>query len=180
MEERVIYLSPSAQQNNIGVGDFGSEEYRMNRIADILENILGKKGYRVYRNNPYDTLAQIVEESNRINPNIHVAIHSNAGAETAQGPEIFTNRENTPSDMLANYIYDNILDIYPDREKGRGVKYTTSLYELRETNAPSVLLEVAFHSNEQDAKWIMENEERIAQAIADGIEKFFNDYSNFL
>ena len=40
MEERVIFLSPSTQEFNIGYGDFGSEEYRMNRIADIVERLL--------------------------------------------------------------------------------------------------------------------------------------------
>ena len=52
MEEKVIFLSPSTQEFNVGYGDFGTEEYRMNRIADIVEQLLKSQGYTVYRNDP--------------------------------------------------------------------------------------------------------------------------------
>lgn len=176
-ESRVIFLSPSAQEYNIGVGDFGSEEYRMNRITDIVEKLLKNQGYTVYRNNPNDTLRQIVAESNRISPNIHVAIHSNASGSGAKGmgPEIYANRPGTPGARLAQDIYDQIIKIYPDPSKGRGVLFTSSLYEIINTLAPAVLLEVAFHDNEEDANWIIQNEDKIAQAIVDGINNYFNN-----
>ncbi len=176
MGDKVIYLSPSAQEYNIGYGDFGSEEYRMNRIADIVEKLLKEQGYTVYRNNPNERLSQIVRESNEISPDIHVALHSNASGEgfSAQGPEIFANRPNTPGDRLANQIYNEIMQVYPDPTKGRGVLYTSSLYEIIRTNAPAVLLEVAFHDNPEDAQWIIDNESQIAQAIVSGINSYFS------
>lgn len=176
-ENRVIYLSPSAQEFNLGVGDFGSEEYRMNRIADIIENLLKNQGYTVYRNDPNNTLKQIVSESNRISPNIHIALHSNASGSgfEGRGPEIYANRKETPGARLAQDIYDQIIDIYPDPSKGRGVLFTNSLYEVINTLAPAVLLEVAFHDNEEDASWIIQNENIIAQAIVDGINNYFNN-----
>ena len=176
MGDKVIYLSPSAQEYNIGYGDFGSEEYRMNRIADIVEKLLKEQGYTVYRNNPNEKLSQIVRESNEINPDIHVALHSNASGDgfNAQGPEIFANRPNTPGDRLANLIYHEIMQIYPDPTKGRGVLHTSSLYEIIRTNAPAVLLEVAFHDNPDDAEWIINNESQIAQAIVNGINSYFS------
>ena len=176
MGDKVIYLSPSAQEYNIGYGDFGSEEYRMNRIADLVEKMLKNQGYTVYRNNPNERLSQIVRESNEINPDIHVALHSNASGEgfSAQGPEIFANRPNTPGDRLANQIYNEIMQVYPDPTKGRGVLYTSSLYEIIRTNAPAVLLEVAFHDNPEDAQWIIDNESQIAQAIVSGINSYFS------
>ena len=110
-ENRVIYLSTSAQEFNIGVGNFCSEEYRMNRLGDIVENKLKSLGYTVYRNNSNNTLRQIVEESNRILPNIHVALHSNARGSgfEGRGPEIYANREGTPGAKLAQDIYDKII-----------------------------------------------------------------------
>lgn len=176
MEDRVIFLSPSAQEYNIGYGDFGSEEYRMNRIADIVEKLLKNEGYTVYRNNPNEKLSEAVRRSNEINPDIHVALHSNASGEgfSAQGPEIFANRPNTPGDRLANLIYNEIMQIYPDPTKGRGVLHTSSLYEIVRTNAPAVLLEVAFHDNPEDAEWIINNENQIAQAIVNGINSYFS------
>ena len=178
MGDKVIYLSPSAQEYNIGYGDFGSEEYRMNRIADIVEKWLKEQGYTIYRNNPNEWLSQIVRESNEINPDIHVALHSNASGEgfSAQGPEIFANRPNTPGDRLANQIYNEIMQVYPDPTKGRGVLYTSSLYEIIRTNAPAVLLEVAFHDNPEDAQWIIDNESHIDQAIVSGINSYFSSW----
>lgn len=176
-ENRVIYLSPSAQEFNMGVGDFGSEEYRMNRITDIVEKLLKNQGYTVYRNNPNDTLRKIVSESNRISPDIHVAIHSNASGSgfEGRGPEIYANRKGTSGARLAQDIYNEIIDIYPDPSKGRGVLFTSSLYEIINTLAPAVLLEVAFHDNEEDGNWIIKNEGSIAQAIVNGINNYFNN-----
>lgn len=175
MEDKVIFLSPSTQEFNVGYGDFGTEEYRMNRIADIVESLLRDQGYTVYRNDPNEKLSAAVRKSNEIAPDIHVALHSNASGEgyNAQGPEIFANRPNTSGDRLANDIYDEIIKIYPDPSKGRGVLHTSSLYEIVRTNAPAVLLEVAFHDNPEDANWIINNESEIAQAIVNGINNYF-------
>ena len=180
MEEKVIFLSPSTQEFNVGYGDFGTEEYRMNRIADIVEQLLKSQGYTVYRNDPNEKLSAAVRKSNEIGPDVHVALHSNASGQgyNAQGPEIFANRPNTPGDRLANAIYDEIMEIYPDSSKGRGVLYTSSLYEIIRTNAPAVLLEVAFHDNPEDAQWIMDNEQQIAQAVVNGINNYFNSIAN--
>ena len=138
MNDKVVFLSPSTQEFNVGYGNFGTEEYRMNRIGDIVERLLKNQGYN------------------------------------SQGPEIFANRPNTPGDRLANDIYDEIIKIYPYPDKGRGVLYTSSLYEIIRTNAPAVLLEVAFHDNADDANWIINNEEEIAQAIVNGINNYFS------
>lgn len=58
--------------------------------------------------------------------------------------------------------------------KGRGVLYTKSLYEIINTFAPAVLLEIAFHDNQDDVNWILKNEEEIANAIVKGINNYFN------
>ena len=180
MEEKVIFLSPSTQEFNVGYGDFGTEEYRMNRIADIAEQLLKSQGYTVYRNDPNEKLSAAVRKSNEIGPDIHVALHSNASGQgyNAQGPEIFANRPNTPGDKLAHAIYDEIMEIYPDPTKGRGVLYTSSLYEIIRTTAPAVLLEVAFHDNKDDAQWIINNEQQIAQAVVNGINNYFDSIEN--
>lgn len=32
-----VYISPSSQEDNRGVGNYGTEEVRMNQIADVVE-----------------------------------------------------------------------------------------------------------------------------------------------
>ena len=173
--QKIVYISPSLQEWNVGVGNYGTEEERMNQIADVVERQLKAMGYDVRRNNPENTLAQTVRESNQIGPAVHVAIHSNASGPSTQGkgPEIYANRPNTSGDKLAQLIYNEIEKIYTNPEKGRGVIYTTSLYEVVKTLSPAVLLEVAFHDNEEDAKWIINNIENIGKAIAIGINNYF-------
>lgn len=101
----------------------------MNRIADIIEKRLKDDGYVVYRNNPNETLKQIVQQSNKINPDIHVALHSNASGTNIkrQGPEIYANRKiHLEIDLLM--IYMNRLYKYILIQKREGVFYIQNRY----------------------------------------------------
>ena len=50
-----VYLSPSPRHFNRGYGTYGTEEERMNLIADVAELELVRNGLTVERNNPsYD------------------------------------------------------------------------------------------------------------------------------
>ena len=48
------------------------------------------------------------------------------------------------------------------------------LYELSETVAPAALVEIAFHDQPDDAKWILANIEPIGVILAKGILKYFS------
>ena len=61
---RTIYLSPSTQERNIGFGEYGTEEYRMNILADKIQNIFKQYNIQVHRNSPNWNLGQIVSDSN--------------------------------------------------------------------------------------------------------------------
>ena len=43
---------------------------------------------------------------------------------------------------------------------------TTTLFELRRTRAVAILVEVAYHDNVEDANWITNNIEEIAENLA--------------
>lgn len=170
-----VYLSPSVQQFNIGYGNFGSEEYRMNQIADAVERHLcaKKDQITIYRNSPNMTLAEVVADSNAKRPDIHVAIHSNASDKhDARGAMGFAYKKGTKGDALAQDVYNEVNKISP--AKGHGVIYSTQLYELRRTVAPATLIEVAFHDNPEDAEFMMNNIDNIGGAIAKGILKNLN------
>lgn len=47
-----IYLSSSMQEHNMGVGNYGSEEERMDELANVVEEELKRHGVVVYRNKP--------------------------------------------------------------------------------------------------------------------------------
>ncbi len=172
-----VYLSPSTQERNKGVGKYGTEEERMNQIADVTEGLLKSSGITVIRNKPAMTLKQIVADSNKQRPDIHFAIHSNAGGGT--GCEVYAwlvpdgkgGYKDTPGYKLAQAVYKEVSKITPMSD--RGIKQGNWLYEIKHTKATAALIEVAFHDNPADANWIINNINNIGKSIAQGICNYF-------
>jgi len=167
-----IYISPSTQQNNAGVGPFTTEENEMNPIADILIPLLNKDGrFTVKRNDPsMDDVYSIAEDSNKFGAEIHIAIHSNAGG--GVGTEVFAYGPKTNSERLAQSLYNQIAPLSPGAD--RGVKYNPKLIEVgSNVNATAALIEIAFHDNLADATWIAYNHAMIAQALYKGVCDFY-------
>ncbi len=176
---KTIYLSPSTQEKNIGVGNYGTEEKRMNQVADVTERVLKKHGLVVYRNRPEMTLAQVVADSNNKKPDIHFAVHSNACSGNSRGCEVYCHKFGGNGEKLARAVYSEIEPNTPSSD--RGVKEGCNhygqgkpLYELAYTSASAALIEIAYHDNKDDAVWIINNIEVIGTVIAKGILKYFN------
>jgi N-acetylmuramoyl-L-alanine amidase len=165
-----VYVSPSTQERNTGAGNYGTEERRMNEIADILVPRLKAHGFDVRRNNPSWTLQKAVADSNAWKPDAHVAIHSNAGG--GRGAEVWVYKKGFNAEKLATCIYKYLAPITPAPD--RGVRENPGLYETKYTTAPAVIIEVSFHDDADDAKWIVENENAIAEAILHGICDYFS------
>lgn len=167
--KKSIYLSPSTQEKNIGYGNYGSEEMVMNQITDSVQAILERHGLVIYRNRPEWDLKKVVAESNSKKPDIHFAIHSNAGG--GRGCEIYAYAPGGKGEKLARAVYTGLEPLTPTAD--RGVKFNPNLYELRMTTAPAALVEVAFHDNPEDAVWNIRNIEPIGNGIAQGILRYF-------
>ena len=166
-----IYISPSTQEANIGVGSFGTEEDQMNKIADKLVALLLNDGrFVTARNTPDMDIYQMAEDSNNFKADIHVAIHSNAGG--GVGTEVFAYGPKTNSERLAQALYNQIAPLSPGTD--RGVKYDPRLVEVGNTvNATSALIELAFHDNLTDATWIVTSHQSIANGLYKGICDFY-------
>ena len=170
-----IYLSPSLQEYNPFYGG-GSEEEVMNLIADAMEPYLAADGIEYLRNDPEMTLGQAIADSNNSNVDFHLAIHSNASppsiAGTRQGPVVYYYATSPYGRQMAELIADELRKIYPDPSKVQ-VLPTTTLRELRRTNAPSALVEVAYHDNPEDAAWIRGNIDEIGKALSNAVAAYF-------
>lgn len=166
-----VYISPSTQENNTGKGEYGTEEQRMNQVADVVVSLLQYNGIEVIRNKPDMSLMQVIEHSNSVGPDLHVAIHSNAmdtaNAGKARGCEVWIYKGSVNGRKIAEAIYKELEPITPTAD--RGIKETTTLAEVAKTKAPSCIVEVGFHDNLEDAIWIMQNIALIGEAIAKGI-----------
>ncbi len=171
-----IYLSPSLQERNPYVIG-GNEEGYMNLIADAMEPYLRSNGITFTRNRPDQTLSQVINESNASYYDVHLALHSNAAGAgnegRVRGTDIYYYTPSSEGKRVARFIVDTMKEIYPDPELVRTVA-TTSLAEVRRVNAPSVLAEVAYHDNIEDAQWIRDNINGIARAMVQALALYFN------
>lgn len=171
----IIYLSPSTQEWNYYING-GTEEYYMNLIADAMEPYLRATGIRFVRNKPNMTAATSIQQSNQGNYDLHVSLHSNASPQEIsgerQGVEVYYYPTSVKGKRAADIIAQNLKKIYPNPENVRALT-TTYLGEVTKTRAPGVLIEFAYHDNEEDAVWIQSNIEVIARNVVQSLAEYF-------
>lgn len=177
-----IYLSASTQEKNVGVSNYGTEEYNMFKLRDLTEVYIKKAGnyFDIGKNKDKSmALAGIVNDSNKFNPAIHISFHSNAGSTNARGCECYYSMHNKDGSgkKLATTWYNEISKVTPSPDRGiksDKVLYSNGLYELRKTNKTAVLMEFFFHSNKEDVEFFKKNINKFAEATAKAIYKFFD------
>lgn len=173
-----IYLSPSTQEFNPYAGG-GNEEQYMNLIADAMEPYLAASGIRFTRNTPDMTAASSITASNSGNYDLHLALHSNASATgNARGIEAYYSPASARGKRFAEIIARNLQLIYPLPNSSRIVP-TTSLGEVTRTRAPAVLVEIGYHDNPQDAQWIRDNLNAIAENLVLSLTEYFGIPFNY-
>lgn len=171
-----VYLSPSMQPFNLYTGG-GNEQYYMNLVADAMIPYMVSSGIQYTRNDPStQKLNQVIQQSNAGSYDLHVALHSNAAPEhlsgQLQGTDVYYNPNNRWSRKFADFVGENFKVIYPDPDKV-DVLPTYTLAEVKNVNAPSVLIEIAYHDNPSDAQWIRDNIDLIAKAIVLSMTEYF-------
>ncbi len=168
-----VFLSPSPRHFNRGYGTYGTEEERMNLIADVAELELARNGVTTARNNPAYDLIDIVAAANAENSDVYVAIRSVDCDYGEEGARVFYYRPNTNSQRLAEEIYDQLAAVTPGGDRGiyEGASAYGGLgyYELRRTRMPAVIIEVGCHNRPQEADFIVRNVYQLGVAIAKGI-----------
>lgn len=171
-----VFLSPSSQEFNPYLTG-GNEEFYMNVIADKVERILLQSGVSVGRNSKAEDFNGAIERSNSDEYDLHVAIHSNASppnlAGKMRGPVIFYYPDSEKSICAAEKAAKYFERIYPDKSKVALLPSYT-LAELRRTSAPAVYIEVAYHDNAEDEKWIKQNTGVLADGIAGAITEYLS------
>ena len=149
----------------------------MNRLADAMLPYLRSSGIQVARNSPEGNVIQSIEQSNSGNYDLHIALHSNASPENMsgqlQGPDIYYRSGNWRSRRFADILAQGFKAIYPYPWMV-DVRASTQLAEVLRTIAPAVLIEVAYHDNPEDAQWIKDNLDLIAQRIVRAVTEYFD------
>lgn len=158
-----VYLSPSDQwSNKCSGGD--TEAAHCKKIAESAKKYLIPSGYEVKigDNSKEGSYPDRVAESNEWCADVHVAIHTNGGG--GKGTETFCH----PSSKNNKYV-KAVYKAVAKASKGddRGIKITTSLYEITNTKAVCVYVEAEFHDTY--GSWIDDNVSKLGKAIAQGI-----------
>ena len=170
-----LFLSPSTQDFNPYVTT-GNEQYWMNQLADRMEPYLFASGLNVTRNDPNGSAAQSIRASNAGTYDFHLALHSNASPEALagrqRGVDIYYFPASEEGLRMANILVDNLKPVYPLPERVRALP-TVLIGEVRRTKAPSVLAELGYHDNVEDADWLTGNLEEIAAALSEGVTEYF-------
>lgn len=120
-----------------------------------------------------DILQRLCQRMNNAMAEINISIHLNAGCGT--GVECWTYGVSNEAGILAKKICENISAL---GFKNRGVKQSKSLYILKHTVQPTIIIEVCFVDSERDYDTYRVNGyEKIAKAIMDamGIAHVNND-----
>ncbi len=175
MQMPYLFLSPSTQEFNPYVTT-QNEEYWMNLLADRMEPYLLASGIGFTRNDPDQNAAAAIRQSNAGTYDFHLALHSNAAppekSGQIRGVDFYYYPTSADGLRMAEILTEEIRKIYPLPELVQP-RATTLIGEVRRTRAPSVLAELGYHDNPEDAQWIEDNLDRIAQALVRGVCEYF-------
>lgn len=165
-----IFINPGHGWNDPGaIGPAGNKESDVNaRIAAAAAERLKAAGHKVVLYQQQRKLADVAAKANKSKADLFVSIHCNAASNTdARGTETWYYTGCPHGRAAAVTIQREVVKALGSQN--RGVKSSKSLYVLRKTIMPAVLVEVGFISNAAEEKEIVTKAAQIGQAIADGI-----------
>lgn len=165
-----IYISPSSQPANTYSYGNTNEQEQCRKIGAALEKELDRCGFNS-KAGLSGTMYTRVAESNKMGADLHLPIHTNACNGKVAGLRIFVYKKGGEAEKIAKAIDAELAPITPGTSDG--ISAQPGLYEVKSSNAICVYIEVGFHDNKEEAKWIVEHTNDIAVAIAKGLCKHY-------
>ena len=118
------------------------------------------------------SLRERVNMANAWPANYFISIHCNSNTNPQiNGSEVYVYRINTQSYWLAQDILNAVVESVGTRDNG--VRTNPSLYVLRRTTMPAVLVELAYLSNVSDAQKLRDDQRGFAWGIYQGLLNYF-------
>ncbi len=118
------------------------------------------------------SLSARVNAANAWPADYFISIHSNASTNPeANGSEVYVYRDSGPAYELAGDVLEGIVERVGT--KNNGVRVNSSLYVLRRTQMPAILVELGYITNPADAEKLSSMQQQFAQGIYDGILDYF-------
>lgn len=161
-----------------GGSDPGAVSKNGVKEKDITKNVcallackLIENGYNVEFFQQEKTVNDISKAENTSNSDLFISIHCNAAEnESANGVEVLYYPTSGKGKKCAQQVQNKL--VTGTKLKDRGIKTRTDLHVLKRTKAPAILVELAFLSNTEEEKLLIEKPEMFADAILQGIKKY--------
>ena len=167
-----IYLSPSNQNANTYATGNTNEMVQCNRIAVSAEYHLKRHGFEVKKAPEGQNMWTSINESNAWGANLHVPIHTNAFNGTLTGGTLIMLYSTSGENLKAGQaIFNRLSHITPGSDYS--IRANTGLAELNSTKAIAVYIECEFHDTVDGANFIINNTDKLGEAIAHGICDYF-------
>lgn len=118
------------------------------------------------------SLRQRVTLANEWPADYFISIHCNSNENTAiNGTEVYITKYNSQPQYLGQQIMNGIVENVGT--KNNGIIARPSLYVLRRTNMPALLVELAYLTNTSDAQKLKNNQNDFAYGMFVGIMRYF-------
>ena len=159
-----------------GATGFGIKEcdYAL-EVTTLMNQMLTDAGFAVKTMQSNDLYA-VCDTANAWGADIFVSVHCNAFNESAHGTETLHYPGSFKSQALAQKIQDRM--IVAIGTVNRGLKERPGLCVLNSTAMPAALVETAFIDEQNDNQILVNNKEKIARAIVNGVIDFANQNLN--
>lgn len=152
------------------------ESTEARNVKNKVISMLKSQGHTVYDctvdngTSQNDVLSKIVTKGNAHTVDLDVSIHFNSGANDKSGNNITTGTEvfvYSSTSKAISYAENIVNAIAALGFNNRGVRYSTSLYVLRKSKSPALLVECCFVDDKDDTN--LYNADKMASAIVKGI-----------
>lgn len=170
---RKIYISPSNQVGNTYATGNTNEKEQCHKIAKACVDALVENGFQVMCTYS-DDMYKRVEESNAFGADIHIAIHTNATAKhnVTGGSQVLLYSISGEREKAGNAVLSRLSPITPGKSAERLV-LKPDFYEVRATKGMALYCECEFHDTQLGSDFIINNTDRIGEAIAYGICDYY-------
>lgn len=185
--DRIIVIDPGHGGKDPGAVQNGVNEKDVNlAVSHKINEGLKNKGYTTIMTREDDVFIELKERANIANRNmadLFISIHSNSnpnanvsGIQVLYHSKDKTNVKKEETYNLANIIMEEIVKGTGAENKGLLAREKTVV--IRDTNMPSVLIELGFLTNPNEAQLLNDEvyQELLAESIIRGIERYFEIY----
>ncbi|MGN0475966.1 MAG: N-acetylmuramoyl-L-alanine amidase, partial [Ruminococcus sp.] len=167
-----IFLSPSSQKENTYVVGNTNEMEQCYKMARCAKKALERNGFLVKMpSQEGQSYQKNVKESNKWGADFHIPIHTNGLFGNTLGTMVMVCQKKGATLNMANCLLDSVGAVTPGKDFELMIR--RDLYELNQTTAKAVYIEVEYHDNVKGAKWIINNSQKAGDAIAKGICDYY-------